>query len=122
MVTVRIVAHSACGGCTARAACGMGESQEKIVEVRTADATAYKTGDEVVVGVWRNVAGLAVTLGYVGALAVMIAVLVLCTTVFRTGDGPAVAWTLGAVAAYYVSLWLCRNKIERKIHFTITKR
>ena len=122
VVTVRIVARSACGACTARSACGMGESQEKIVEVRTSDASSYSAGDEVMVGVRRNTAGYAVTLGYAGALAVMIAVLVLCTTVLGTSEGAAVVWTLSGVAAYYAVLWLCRNKIERKIHFTITKR
>ena len=122
MVTVRIVAHSACGACTARAACGMGESQEKLLEIATADAAAFAAGDEVTVGVWRNMAAMAVALGYGGALAVMIAALVLCTTVFGTSEGAAVVWTLGAVAAYYVCLWALRNRIERKIHFTITKR
>ena len=122
VVTVKIVARSACGACTARAACGMGESQEKLLEIPTADAASYSAGDEVTVGVYRNAAGMAVALGYGGALAVMIAALVLCTTVFGTSEEAAVAWTLGAVAAYYVCLWALRNRIERKIHFTITKR
>ena len=122
VVTVKIVARSACGACTARAACGMGESQEKLFEIPTADAASYSAGDEVAVGVYRNMAGLAVALGYGGALAVMVVALVLCTAVFGTSDGAAVAWTLGAVAAYYLCLWAMRNKIERKIHFTITKR
>ena len=122
VVTVKIVARSACGACTARAACGMGESQEKMLEIRTPDASAYAVGDEVTVGVYRNMAGMAVALGYVGALAVMVATLVLCTTVLGTSEGAAVVWTLGAVAAYYVCLWALRNKIEQKIHFTITKR
>ena len=122
VVAVRITAHSACGACTARQACGMGESQQKMVEIRTADAAEYAAGDEVTVGVWRNMASMAVLLGYVGAIAVLVLTLVLCLCLFSTGEGAAVLWTLGAVAAYYVVLWLLRNKIERKIHFTITKR
>ena len=122
VVTVRIVARSACGACTARAACGMGESQEKLLEIATPDAVSYSAGDEVTVGVYRNAARMAVVLGYVGALAVMIVALVLCTTVFGTGEGTAALWTLASVAAYYVVLWALRNRIERKIHFTITKR
>ena len=122
VVTVRIVARSACGACTARAACGMGESQEKLLEIPTPDAAAYAAGDEVTVGVWRNMAGMAVALGYGGALAVLVATLVVCTSVAGMGEGAAALWTLGAVAAYYVVLWLLRNRIERKIHFTINKR
>ena len=122
VVTVKIVARSACGACTARAACGMGESQEKLIDIPAADASSYAAGDEVTVGVYRNMAGMAVALGYGGALAVMVLTLVLCTSVFGTSEGAAVAWTLGAVAAYYLCLWAFRNKINEKIHFTITKR
>ena len=122
VVTVRIVARSACGGCTARAACGMGESQEKLLEITTAEAATFAAGDQVTVGVYRNMARMAVTLGYGGALAVMVVVLVLCSTVFGTSEAAAAGWTLAAVAAYYGIIWLCRNKIDRKIHFTITKR
>ena len=122
VVTVRIVAQSACGGCSARSACGMSESQEKRLEVRTQDAASYSAGDEVTVGVYKNMAMMAVVLGYVGALAVLVAVLVLCVCVAGTGEGTAVLWSLGAVAAYYVCLWAFRNGIEGKIHFTITKR
>ena len=122
IVTVRIVAQSACGACTARAACGMSESQEKRLEIRTAEADGYAAGDRVTVGVYKNMAMMAVVLGYVGALAVLVAVLALCVCVAGTGEGTAVLWSLGAVAAYYVCLWAFRNRIEGKIHFTITKR
>ena len=122
VVTVKIVARSACGACTARAACGLGASQEKLLEIATPDAASYAAGDDVTVGVRRHMAGMAVALGYGGSLAVMIAALVLCVGVFGTGEGAAVLWTIGAVAAYYGALWLLRNRINEKIHFTITKR
>lgn len=120
-VTVRIVAQSACGTCAARAACGMSEAQEKRVEVTTPRAAEYAPGDEVVVGVRRNAAGLAVAAGYGGALAVLVAALA-GSKAAGCSDGAAALWSLGAVALYYGVLAAARKKIDEKIHFTITKR
>ena len=122
VVTVRIVARSACGACTARAACGMGESQEKLLEIATADAASYAAGDEVTVGVYKNMAAMAVLLGYGGALVVLVAMLLITVVWLGLSEGQGVAASLGAVTGYYIALWALRNKIEQKIHFTITKR
>ena len=122
VVTVKIVARSACGACTARAACGMGESQEKLFEIPTADAASYAAGDEVTVGVRKNVAGMAVALGYGGALAVLVAMLVITVGWLGLSEGQGAAASLGAVTGYYIALWALRNKIDKKIHFTINKR
>ena len=94
-VYVRITSRSACGACRARQACGLAETQEKIVAVKTADAPHYAAGEQVVVGVRRSAGMRAVALAYVAAL--------------------------GGVGLYYVVLWLCRRRIEHTIHFTITK-
>ncbi|MBO5686343.1 MAG: SoxR reducing system RseC family protein, partial [Alistipes sp.] len=69
-VFVRITSRSACGSCAARAACGLAEATEKVIEVETANATDYNTGDAVLVGVRKRIGGKAVMLAYVGALAV----------------------------------------------------
>ena len=74
-VYVRITSRSACGACRARQACGLAETQEKIVAVKTADAPHYAAGEQVVVGVRRSAGMRAVALAYVGALAVLLAVL-----------------------------------------------
>ena len=47
-VYVRITSRSACGACRARQACGLAETQEKIVAVKTADAPHYAAGEQVV--------------------------------------------------------------------------
>ena len=59
-VLVRITSHSACGSCKARAACGLAETQEKIVEVHTPEAGSYHPGEEVSVGVRRRAGAVAV--------------------------------------------------------------
>ena len=120
-VFVRIVSHSACGTCSARQACGLAETQEKIVEVTTAAAADYAPGDAVAVGVKRRVGLLSVALAYGGALVVLLAVLLLTVGAAGWAEGPGALAALGSVALYYMVLWLCRRKIEHTIQFTITK-
>ncbi len=120
-VTVRIVASGACAQCRAREACGMGESRDKIIVVPTADAKDYRRGDEVRVSVSRAAGLTAVAVGYVGALAVLVTAIVIGT---RAGwsEGLSALAGLGAVAIYYIGVWLVRGRIEQKIRFTITKQ
>ncbi len=59
-VFVRITSHSACGACSARQACGLAETQEKIVEVAASEAGAFAPGDAVTVGVRRRIGILSV--------------------------------------------------------------
>ena len=75
-VHVRITSRSACGSCKARQACGLAEAQEKVVVVATPEAASFAAGDAVSVGVRRSAGMRAVVLAYVGALAVLMAVLV----------------------------------------------
>lgn len=120
-VVVRITSRSACGSCAARAACGLAEAQEKLIEVKTADAARYAVGDEVTVGVKPYIGAKAVGLAYVGALVVLIVALVLSVGVFGVSEGVGVLITLAAVALYYGVLWLVKDKIEHTIQFTINK-
>lgn len=120
-VHVTITSHSACGSCKARQACGLAETQEKVVEVRTPAATQYAPGDAVVVGVRRRAGGIAVLLAYVGALVVLLAVLAVAAGPLHWNEGHAALAALAGVALYYVVLWLFRKRIEHTIQFTITK-
>ncbi|MDE5708524.1 MAG: SoxR reducing system RseC family protein [Alistipes sp.] len=120
-VFVRIVAHSACGTCSARQACGLAETQEKMVEVKTPEATRYAPGEAVVVGVRRQAGLLSVALAYGGALAVLLAVLLLTIGAAGWNEATGALAALGSVVLYYMVLWLCRKKIEHTIQFTITK-
>ncbi len=121
-VFVRIAAHGACGSCRAREACGMGEAQEKIIEVPASDAAGYAAGDEVAVGVRRGIGGRAVLLAYVGALVVLVGLLALTLLVLGWNEGLGALVSLCGVGLYYFVLWLFRRRIENTIHFTITRR
>lgn len=120
-VHVRITSHSACGSCRAREACGLAETQEKIVAVRCAAAGEYAAGEAVTVGVRRGVGLRAVALAYGGALVVLLAVLIVALSVLKWSEGMSALAALAGVGVYYVALWLLRRRIEHTIQFTITK-
>ena len=120
-VYVRITSHSACGSCKAREACGLAEAQDKIVVVKSPDAAQFAVGEQVMVGVRRSAGAVAVILAYVGALAVLLAVLFAANAALGWSEGASALAALGGVGFYYVVLWLCRRRIEHTIHFTITK-
>ena len=73
------------------------------------------------VGVCRSAGMRAVALAYVGALAVLLAVLFAANAALGWSEGASALAALGGVGLYYVVLWLCRRRIEHTIHFTITK-
>ena len=120
-VLVRITSHSACGSCKARAACGLAETQEKIVEVHTPESGSYHPGEEVSVGVRRRAGAVAAVYAYVGALAVLLVVLMVSSLALGWSDGASALAALAGVALYYGVLGLFRRRIEHTIHFTITK-
>ena len=120
-VVVRIVSQSACGSCAARAACGLAEATEKEIEVAVADPSAYAVGEQVEVGVRRNLGMKAVAIAYGGALAVLLAALFVTVGLLGRSEGEGIAATVAAVALYYAALWLLRDKIAHTIQFTITK-
>lgn len=120
-VYVRITSRSACGTCKARQACGLAEAQDKIVAVATPEAGQYAVGGEVMVGVRRSAGVRAVVLAYVGALAVLLAVLAGTIAVAGWSEGMGALAAIAGVGVYYFVLWLFRRKIEHTIQFTITK-
>ena len=118
---MRITSRSACGTCKARQACGLAEAQDKIVAVATPEAGQYAVGGEVMVGVRRSAGVRAVGLAYVGALAVLLAVLAGTIAVAGWSEGAGALAAIAGVGVYYFVLWLFRRKIEHTIQFTITK-
>jgi sigma-E factor negative regulatory protein RseC len=122
IVRVRMTVNSACGGCSARSACGVSESSDKIVEVRTAQAAEFSVGESVEVALASRSMGMqSVLWAYVMPFVVMCIALVL-SRVAGINDGLAVLVTLASVAIYYLALFAMRNKLEKTINFIILKQ
>ena len=102
--------------------CGAGESADKIVEVDTPSAAAYRAGEEVEVALQRKGMGAeSVLLAYVAPFFVLMALLVALVAA-GAGEGVAALSAIGGVLLYYGVLYLLRDKIRKEIKFTITKQ
>ncbi len=118
-VRVAYLNQGGCGSCQARGKCGMVESEKREIEVVVAHASTYKVGDEVTISVTMSMGRMAVILAYVVPLLLMLAIMIV-GSVLNLTEWVVALMALCGVATYYIVLYLGREKIGRKINFTIT--
>ena len=122
VVYVKMTVNSACSGCHAKAVCGVGESEDKVVEVETSLASEYNIGERVEVALQSDTMGAkAVILTYVVPFFVL-SLLLVAAVVGGLGEGLAVVVALAGVVAYYGVLYLLRDKIKNRIKFIIIRQ
>ena len=116
--TVQIVSQSACSECHAAGLCGLSEYTEKAVEVPTSPSATYGVGDEVQVVLKASMGFKAVWIAYFLPLVVLLAVALglIALGVPELVSGLA---GLGAVALYYLVVWLLRDRLRNEYVFTI---
>ncbi len=117
-IKVRIVQSSACASCKVASRCNASESKEKIVEVYDEDTNMFSIGDNVIVTASQGMGFLAVLLSSVIPLFLLIAVLasVLAAT---SSEAWAALASLGALAPYYLILYMLKDKIRSRLSFKI---
>ena len=120
VVRVAIEVSEACGGCSARKSGAMGQTAKREIEVCTTDASNYAVGELVKVGAKQSLGVMAVVLCYVMPLVVLVAALAVAVAV-GISDGLSALLSLGVTALYYALLALLKDKISKKITFTINK-
>ena len=116
--TVAILQEDACAGCHAAGLCGMGGLKEKAVEVPADPHATYRVGDEVELVFEARMGLKAATLAYFVPLLVLLAA-ILGLLAAGVGEVTASLVSLGAVAVYYLALWLCRDRLKNEYVFTI---
>lgn len=120
IVRVAIEVNEACGSCASRKACAMGSSEKREITIYTNDAESYSVGEVVNVGARRSLGTMAVVLCYVVPLVVLIAAIIIAN-LLGCSDGVAAVVALASSALYYAVLALFRDKISKKVTFTINK-
>ncbi len=118
-VTVSFLSQGGCGSCKARGKCGMVESDRREVEVYASEREVYNVGDNVTLSVTMGMGRMAVILAYVIPLILLIILMVIGVVLNFAEWGVALMGLIG-VALYYCVLYLNRDKIGKKINFTIT--
>ena len=116
--TVQIVSQSACSECHAAGLCGLSEYTEKAVEVPTSPSATYGVGDEVQVVLKASMGFKAVWIAYFLPLVVLLAITL---GLIALGVPEVVAGLagIGAVALYYLIVWLRRDRLRNEYVFTI---
>ncbi len=116
--TVEIISESACSACHASGLCGMSEYTKKAIEVPTRAWDRFESGQEVNVVLKATMGHKAVWLAYVAPLLVLLAVLAGALSA-GMGELAAGLGALGGVVAYYLLLWLFRERLRSEYVFTI---
>ena len=118
VTTVAILQHGACAECHAAGLCGMSDLAEKAIEVPTDPYATYGVGDEVSVVLKASMGMKAVWLAYFIPLLVLLAV-ILGLIGLGVAEVPAALSGLGAIALYYLLLYLFRDRLKNEYIFTI---
>ena len=118
VTTVAILQHGACSECHAAGLCGMSDIAEKAIEVPTDPHASYGVGDEVSVVLKASMGMKAVYLAYLIPLVVLMAV-ILGLNALGVGELGAALSGVGAIAVYYLVLYLFRNRLKNEYIFTI---
>ena len=118
---VEIVSEAACASCHAAGLCGISEYKTKAVEVPTSPTVYYEPGEEVDVVLKASMGHKAVWLAYVAPLVLLLAGILLALRL-GAGEGLAALVAVGAVALYYLGIYLLRDKLQDEYIFTIRKK
>ena len=120
VVRVAIEVSEACGGCSARKSCAMGQTTRREIEIFTAESGNYSIGEVVKVGAKQSLGIMAVVLCYIVPLVVLVATLAIAVAM-GLSEGVSAMVALGFTAIYYALLALMRNRISKRVTFTINK-
>ena len=118
--TVEIMVSSACATCKATSFCGSSESGSRVVEAQLMQGQEISVGDEVNVKMTQTMGTKAVLIGYaLPFVVVMIGLFVLIGV--GVNEGIAALVSLVLLTAYYVVLYLLRDRIKKVFNFRIEK-
>jgi sigma-E factor negative regulatory protein RseC len=118
-VSLRFIAHSACGACSARGVCSLGESTEKTIRIPLPHY-ALEKGEEVLVLLTRRLGFAAVIYAYVVPFALVLLTLMILSSV-GLNELMSGLLALSALIPYFLLLYLFRKRLEKKYSFSIRK-
>lgn len=119
-IEVVIYSHSACSACHAKGACGMSDIKQKVI-IAERPAFEIKAGERVVVYAAMGNAVYSVVMAYI-----IPSILIVSAIFFLVRGGvselTAAVASLVLLGGYFWALYLFRNKIGKKIKFTVSKK
>lgn len=116
--SVEITVSSACASCHAKSLCGMSEEQDKVIMLPTDPYATYNVGDEVQVCTKMSMGLMAAWISYVIPLAVLMALILILTSV-GVNEFISAGAAIAGVGLYYFVIWLLRDKLNNEFVFYI---
>jgi sigma-E factor negative regulatory protein RseC len=113
---VEIITGSACSGCHAKSACSLGNTEVRVINVRS--DVKLNPGDKVTVTMEQSQGFRALAIGYLIPFLVLILFFTVLT-VAGAGELSAALLSFASLAVYYFIVWLLRSRIEKKFEFKI---
>lgn len=119
-IDIEIIAESGCAACHVKAACGMGDSREKVLQLVSESAKFYEPGEEMVVVIRQRSGIKAAFYAYMLPFFIILGVLFVLGGLGQSELVMGIS-ALSSLAAYYVALRFFRKKIEKEIIFELRK-
>ena len=116
--SVELTVSSACASCHAKSLCGMSEEQDKVIMLPTDPYATYNVGDEVQVCTKMSMGLKAAWISYVIPLAVLMALILILTSV-GVNEFISAGAAIAGVGLYYFIIWLLRDKLNNEFVFYI---
>ena len=116
--SVEIMVSSACVSCHAKSLCGMSEEQEKVIMLPTDPYATYNVGDQVQVCTKMAMGLKAAWISYVIPLIILMALILLLTSV-GVNEAISAVSSIGGVGLYYFVIWLLRDRLQNEFVFYI---
>lgn len=118
-LAVRIMQTSACAACGAKKICRSSESKEKIIDVYTSDALAYRAGQAVMVTGSASFGMKAVRLAFLYPLVLLFVAFIICFRVSGGNEALSGLVALAAMLPWYVILWCFRTRLQTAFTFDV---
>ena len=116
--SVEITVSSACASCHAKSLCGMSEQEDKVIMLPTDPYASYNVGDQVPVCTKMSMGLKAAWISYVIPLAVLMALILILTSV-GVNEFISAGAAIAGVGIYYFVIWLLRERLNNEFTFYI---
>lgn len=117
-VTVKIVSGAACSGCHAEGYCSLAGNVEKNVLVK--GSYNVLPGETVTVTMKQSMGYNAVAIGYIIPFILLISGLIIFISL-SISEALAGLLSIAILIPYYLVIYICRRRIDKKFTFTIQK-
>jgi len=121
-VTIEILCRSACSECAQKNSCGLSDAIKKKIIIPTADASAYQTGEKVIIGISSASIALSLFFAYILPLFLLLLGIVIGTGVLNFSETLSAVVSLSIVIIYYVGLKFLNKWFQKYIKMTVRRK